>query len=131
MVGGYGVCYVFHKNCLTCLRLCDDECALTFTDRREQVYNSCAEVCRSSVTAKSELLVREKRSEVFESYSVADLRRIAAVYLVYACKREILFSVVWRTHMTLYDVAGLQSVALYLLHRNVNIVWRRKIIVVA
>ena len=124
MVCCNGVGNVLHQDCLTGLWLCDNECTLTFADRREYVYDACAQVCCSLIAAEIELLVREERSEVLECNAVAHIHRLSAIYKVDACKREILLAVVRRAYMTFNDITGLESVALYLLCRNVHIIRR-------
>lgn len=66
MVGGNGVGNVFHQDGLARLRLRNYQRALSFTNRREDVDNPCAEISCLRVTAEIEFLVREKRSQVLK-----------------------------------------------------------------
>ena len=59
VVGGDGIGNVFHQDRFTCLRLSHDECALTFTDRREEVDDANAGIRCLLVAAKIELLFWE------------------------------------------------------------------------
>ena len=70
MVSGDGIGNVFHQDGLTSLRLSDDECALTFTDRREEIDDANAGIRCRLVAAKLELLLWEERCQVFECHTV-------------------------------------------------------------
>ncbi len=41
MISSDGISYIFHKNSLTCLRLCYYQRTLSFSYWREKVYNTC------------------------------------------------------------------------------------------
>ena len=131
MVGCYGVGNVLHEDCLTCLGLCHDKRALSLAYGREEVDDACAEIGCGTVAAEVEVLVGEERCEVFECHTVAYFVGVASVDHVDACKREVFLAVVRRTHVAVYYVASLESVALHLLCRHVYIVGRREVVVVA
>ena len=107
MVGGNGVCNVFHEYGLTGFWLRYDKSTLSFTYRREEVYDACAGIGGSAVAAEIELFFREEWGKVFERHSVAHFRWVAAVNLVYRAKGEIFFVFVWRTHLAVNDISGL------------------------
>ena len=62
MIGCYCIGDILHEDGLTGLRLSHNKGTLSLTDRREQVYDSCAQVGGLAVSAKIELLVWEERS---------------------------------------------------------------------
>ena len=66
MVGGNGIGDILHQYSLTGLGLCHDECSLSFTDGREQVYDAYAGIRGGLVTAEGELLLGEERGKVLE-----------------------------------------------------------------
>ena len=113
---------VFHKDSLTSLWLCHDECALSLTNRREEVNDACAWVCGGTVASEVELLFWEERGEMFERDAVADFLRLTSINLSYCAECEIFLSVMWRTYEAVNHVACLETVFLYLLWRNVYIV---------
>ena len=122
MVGSNSVGNVLHEDCLTSLWLRHDEGTLTFSDRCEEIYDTCGEVGGLCVATEGVLLVGEEWGKMLERYAVAYLGGLFAVYLVNTRHWEVLLAVVWRAHLTLNNVAGLQSVALYLLNRNIHVV---------
>ena len=73
MIGRNGICYVFHQNRLTGLGLCDNQCALSFSNGREQVDDTCREVCRTWIAAEGELFFRKQRRKMLERNAVAYL----------------------------------------------------------
>ncbi len=110
MVGSDSVCYVLHQYGLTCLRLCHDERALTFTDRGEEVYDTCAEIGRSGVATEIKFLVREEWGEVLKWNAVSHLLRFATIDHLYACQREVFLTFLWWAHFTVDHVASLQTI---------------------
>ena len=66
MIGCYGVGDVLHEDCLTGLWLCHDECALSLTDWREEIYDSRTGICCGGITAELEFLFGEEWSEMFK-----------------------------------------------------------------
>ena len=131
MVGGYGVGYILHEDGLTSLGLRYDERTLTLTYRGEEVHYSRGYVVGGFLSTEIEFLVWEEWGEVLESYTVAYLSGVSAIYLVYACEREVLLTIVWRTHMALHHITCFQTVAFHLLHGHIHVIGRREIVVVA
>ena len=123
MVGCDSVGNVFHQDGLTCLGLCHDECALTFTDRREEVYNTCREVGSGTVATEREFLVGEKRCEMLEWDAVTHIGGLTAVDLVDTGKWEILLALFGRTDVALHYITGLQAVMFDLGTRHIDIIW--------
>ena len=66
MVCGNSVGNILHEDRLTSLWLCHDKRTLTFTDRGEEVNDTCREVRCATVACEVELLVREEWCEVLE-----------------------------------------------------------------
>ena len=131
MVGGDSICDVLHQNRLTSLRLGNDQCALTLTNRGEEIDDAGREISGLRITAKRVLLIGEERCEMLEGHAVSDGRRLAAVDFLDTCQREVFLAVVWRTHGALQHVASLQAITLDLVGRHVDIIGRRKIVVIA
>ena len=68
---------------------------------------------------------------MLERHAVAYLGGIAAVDLVDAGQGEIFLALARWTHMTKDGVASLQAITLYLVVSHIDIVGRRKVIVIA
>ena len=108
MVGCNGVGNVLHQDGLTGFGLCHDKRTLSFTDRSEQVYDTCREIVVVSFT-ELELFVGEKRSQVIKRNAVADEARVESVDFGYFHQREIFFSFLGLADGSVYYVTGLQS----------------------
>ena len=131
MIGCNGVGDVLHQDGFTRLGLRHNKCTLSFSYGREQVYDACRKVCRGRITTKIELFVGEQRRKVFERNAIANFIWHPTINHVDACQWEILLAFAWRTHPTLYYIARFQTIFLHLLCRNIHIVRRRKIVVIA
>ena len=112
MVGGDSICDVLHQNCLTSLRLSNNQCTLTFTNRGEEIDDAGREIGGLRITAKRVLLIGEERREVLEGHAVSDGRGLAAVDFLNTRQGEVFLAVVRRTHGALQHVASLQAITL-------------------
>ncbi len=130
MVFGDGVCYIFEQHGFTGLRRCHDKSALTFTDGREHVDNASRDVASCCASGEVKLFVGEERHEMLEGYAVAHELRRAAVNRLNIAEREKFLAFLWRTNRTFDNVAGFESVLLDLCLRNVDVVGRRKVVIV-
>ena len=131
MVSGDGIGDILHEDGLTRLGLCDDECTLAFTDRREQVDDAHAGIGGILVAAECEFLFREERSQVLKGDSVTNLRRQATIDGLDCRQREIFLVLVRRADGAVDDIACLQTIALDLRRRYIDIIGRGEIVVVA
>ena len=114
MILGYGIGNVFKQHCLTRLGLCHYKSALTFSDRGEQVNDTCGNIVVIS-GAKSKLLVREQRSKMFERNSISYNFGINAVDFCCFLKCEEFFAFVWNSNRTFNNISCFQTVCFYLL----------------
>lgn len=72
-----------------------------------------------------------KSGEMLEWQAVSNLRRFAPVDLVNARQREVFLAFAWRSNMTQDGIACLQSETLHLSIGDIDIIGRRKVIIVA
>src|SRR5687768_11213152 len=103
MVVSDGIRNVFQQHRLTCLRLCHDKSALSFSDWGKKVHDPGAQVFLW-MTRKLDLFVWKKRREVVEDNAVTHKRRIASVDLVDLDEREIFLTLLWRANAPFYNV---------------------------
>ena len=106
---------------LTCLRLRNDESALTLSDRCEHVHDTARHVV-VTVTKEIELLVWEKWSQEVERNPVSDELWSAAVDVLDLYKREVLVSSLRGSDFTCHSVTSLERMLLDLVLRDVNII---------
>ena len=130
MVGGNGISNILHQDSLTCLWLSHNQCTLTFTDRREEVYNTNTGVRGSLIATKGKFLFWEEWGKVLESHTVANFWRLTSVDALNGGKGKVLLILVRWTNAALYHVTRLQTILLNLLWWNINIVGRWQIVVV-
>ncbi len=120
MVGGDGVGHVLQQDRLTRLGLCDDQAALAFADRGEEVQYAGAEV--AALGGEVELFVGEERREELEGNAVARPLGVAAVDALDLHQREELVLVARRAHVAVDGVSQLEAGLLDLLLCHIDIV---------
>ena len=131
MIGCNGIGDVLHQDGFTRLGLCHDKCTLSFSYGRKQVYDARWKVCCGRITTKIELLVGEQRRKMLEGNAISYFIWCPTINHVDACQWEILLPLTWRAPPTLYHIASFQAIFLHLLRRDIYIVGRRKIVVIA
>ena len=133
MVRRDSIRYILEQNRLTGFRRSHDQTTLSLAYRREKIHeadsSSIVHLCGTTFT-KHELLVGEERGKMFEGDAVADFLRRATVNPVHLNQREILLALFRGTNGTLHNISGLESEELYLRLGDVNIIGRRKVVVV-
>ena len=115
MIGSDSICNILHEYRLTGLWLCHDECALSLSDWREEIYDSCTWIGSCRITAKFEFLFWEERCEMFKRHTVAHLRRVASVDEFDIAECEVFLTFAWWANSAIHYVACFQSVSLNLL----------------
>ena len=130
MVVGDGVGHLFEQGGLTSLGLGHDEAALPLADGGEEVDNAGGEGLLG-VAGEFEFLVGEEGGHALEGDAVAYLVGGKAVDFENLDHGEELVAFAWRTHAATDGVAGFETVLAYLLGRDVDIVGRREVVVVA
>ncbi len=127
VIFGDSVGNILKKNSLAGLGRRHDQTTLPLADRREHVDYAGREIGRRAA-CQIELFVGEKGCQVLERHTVADKVERTAVDSLNRRKREILFTLAWGTHYSLYDIPCLEAVLLDLLLSQINVVGRRHII---
>ncbi len=124
-----GVSQLFEQHRLTGLRLCHNQSALTFADRRKQVDDTHAE--RVVITrTEFELLVREQRDEVLKGHTLLGFLRCQTVDTDHFVHREELLRLRVDADRAFYGVARLQAILTHLLLAHVHIVRTTQVVVV-
>ena len=131
MVGGNRVGDVLHQNGLTRFGLGDDEGTLTLSDGRKEIDDARREIRGFRVAAERVFFFGEERCEMLEGDAVAHFRGHTAIDFLDIGQREIFLAVAWRSHGALHHVASLQSIAFHEVVGYVDVVGRRKVVVVA
>ena len=99
MVGCDRVCDRLKQHRLSRSRRSDDEAALSFSDRRQQVEHSSGKVFLSVRGFELQPLVRVQRRQIVEEDLVASLVRVFEVDGFDFDQGEVALSVFWRTHL--------------------------------
>src|SRR5690606_4442033 len=71
-----------------------------------------------------------QRSQMFKRNSISYIIWRSTIDLIDFDQREIFFTFFWRSNFTRYGVTGFQTEASNLRMRNINIVWRRYIVII-
>ena len=129
MVLSDGVSNVLEQQGLSGLGLCHNECALSLTNRGKEVYDAPREAVAVPGT-EAELLVGEKRGEMFEGDAVAHFDGATAVDSLRLDEDEELLALVGHFHPSLDDVAGLEVVAADEGCLDVDVVGRGEVVVI-
>ena len=106
MVGGDGVGNILQQHGLAGARRSDDQAALTFTDRGEQVHHPSTHVLPDGLQLKAFLGI--ERRKVVKQNLVARLFRRLEVHRFDLDQREVLLALVGGTDLTTDSVAGLE-----------------------
>ena len=106
----------------------DDEPALSFPHRRQQIDDARSEV--PVLRLEVELGDRVKRGQVFEEGLLFRHLRALEVDRLHPQQREVALAVLGRPHLPLDGVAGAQIEALDLGRRNVDVVGAGQVVVV-
>ncbi len=109
-------------------RRSDDQAALAFADRRQQIHDAGADVFAHRL--QLDPLLRIQRRQVVEEDLVARLFGRFEVDGLDLDQREILLAFMRRTHLAADGVAGLQVELADLRGRNVNVVRTGQIVVI-
>ena len=129
MVVGDGVDERLHEHRLTRLGLCDDQTALPFSDRREEIDHAVRKAV-VPLARQAELLARKERCHELELHAVADEFGIEAVDLGHLRQREIFLSLLGRADRTAHRIARFEAEELDLRRRHIDVVGRIEVIVV-
>ncbi len=124
VVGCNGIGYLLEQHRLTCLRLCHNQSALTLANRSKQIDDTHRQRVALVAFAEFELLIREERCQVLKRNTLTCLRRRDTVDAYHLFHGEVLVRITRRTNGTLHRVAGLQTVLLNLLCRNIYVIGR-------
>ena len=109
MIGCNGIGDILHQDSLTSFRLSYNQSTLSFTDRREKVYYTSRQLVAAISLAELELLIREKRSQMVEWYTVTHQCRFQSIDFGNLYQWEIFFAFLWWTDWSFYHITGLQS----------------------
>src|SRR4051812_12684200 len=100
---------------LAAFRAGDQQAALAFADRRDDVDDApCKVFFRLDVPLHLELLGRKQRGQVLEQYLVLGILGRFPVYLVYLYQREIALTVFGRPDLSFYRIACMKIESAYL-----------------
>ena len=116
------------QNGFAAFRRRNDEPAIAFADRCEQIHDAHGEFVRQYL--EFEALVGIQGRQVVEELPVADVFGTLVVDRLHFEQREEAFAFLRRSHLAADGVAGAQSEFLDLARRHVNVVRRRKVVVV-
>ena len=117
----YCICNLLKEHCLTGLWLCNNESALSFSDRGEHIHNAARKVV-VSVCCKFKFLVGEERGKEIERYPVPYIFRASSVYLVYLYKWEVFVTLPWRPYLSEQGITCFKSEKLYLGLRYIDVI---------
>ena len=128
MIRGNRVRHILQQHGFTSARRRNDQSALSFAERCQQIHDARAEI----LTHCFELdpLLRIKRRQIVEKNLVAGLFGRLEVDSFYLHQREILLALMRRPHLATDGVAGLQVKLANLRWRNVNVVRAGQIVVI-
>jgi hypothetical protein len=125
VVGDQRMRQLLHHHRLAGLGLGDEQRALAFADRRDQVDDAAGDVLFAlDVAFELELFLREQRRQVLEHDLVLALLGRQAVDPVDLDEREVAFAVLRNPHLAFDGVAGVQVEAADLAWRQVDVVGR-------
>ena len=128
VIGGDGMRNGLHQNRLTCLGAGDDQAALTFADRSDDVNQSSRYVFFAAhIAFQTQRLGREKRREIFKEHAVLELFGRKAVHRIDFDECKVAFVVFGCTDFAFDRVAGVQVEAADLRGRNIDVVGARKV----
>ncbi len=128
MIGGDGVGQVLQQHGLAGTGRSDDEAALTFAHRRQQVHDAGADVFANRF--QLDPFLRIQRRQVVEEDLVARFFGRFEVDRLDFDQREIFLALVRRTDLTADGVTSLQIELANLRWRNVNVIRAGQIVVV-
>ena len=106
MIGGDGVGDVLQQHGLAGAGRSDDQPALAFAQRSEQIHDPGADVFFGGFLLDA--LLRIKRREIVKENLVARFLRRLEVHRLDLDQGKIFFAFVWRTHLAAHRVARLQ-----------------------
>ena len=128
VVGGDGMREVLHHHRLAALRRRDEQGALAFAERRDQIDDAARDVLVGlDLALELELFLREQRRQVLEHDLVLALLGRQAVDLVDLHEGEVALAVLRHPHFAFDGVAGVQVEAADLARAQVDVVGRRHV----
>src|SRR5687768_8127786 len=127
MVLGDRVCDRLEKHRLTGSRRSDDQCTLSFTDRRDEIDDTGGDIVRPDLHL--ELLVRIERSQVVEENFLARLLGSLEVDRLDLDESEVSLAFFRRTNLTGNGVSRAKVEFTDLRRTNVDVVRSRKVVV--
>ena len=128
MIGGDGVRQVLQQHRLAGTRRSDDQAALAFAHRRQQVHDAGADVFAHRL--QLDPLLRIQRRQVVEEDLVARFFGRLEVDGFDLDQREVFFAFMRRTDLAADGVAGLQVELADLRGRDVNVIRAGQVVVV-
>src|SRR5690348_11954734 len=106
----------------------DDQSALSFADRREQVHNARADVLAHRLLLDA--LLRIQRRQVVEEDFVAGFVGRLKVNGLDLYQGEVFLAFMWRTNLAAYRVTGFEVELANLRRRNVDVIRTWQVVVV-
>jgi hypothetical protein len=129
VVGGDGVGDVLQHHRLAGARRRDDQRALAFAERRDQVDDPSRQILAARILEfELELLFRIERGQVVEIDALAHPLRIVEIDAGDLEQREITLAVARRADLALDGVAGAQPEAPHLARADIDVVGSRQVI---
>src|SRR3954466_304360 len=128
MIRGDGIGDVLQQHRFAGTRRSNDQSALTFSHRGQQVHDAGADVLFRALLLDA--LLRIKRRQIVEKDLVARFIGRFKVDRLDLYQREIFFAFVRRADVAADRVAGLEVELADLRWRDVNVVWAGKIVVI-
>ena len=123
MVVGNGIGNRLQQHCLTRLRLCHDERALTLANGGKEVNNT-VRFRVVAIAREVELLAWEEWREIFELLTVADNIWFETIDALYVNKREILLTLLRWADRATHRIARLKAEEFDLRGRHIDIIRR-------
>ena len=123
------VSQLLEQHRLTGFRLCYNQSALTFADRREQVYHTNAQRVVMTGT-EFEFLVREEWSKVLEGDTVLCQFRCQPVDADYLVHREEFLRLRVHANRAFHSVSRFQAVLAHLVFAHIDIVRTGQVVIV-
>ena len=115
---------MLHHHSFAAFRGCDQECALPFAYRRDDVNHPTRDVlvCFDVLPLQPHLHLWEQRCEVFKHHLVLVVLRAAAIDPVQLVERKVALAVFWRSNLPFDHVAGVQVETAHLAGADVDVV---------
>ena len=128
MIAGNGMCDILKHNGLTGAGRRHNQAALSFSLRRNQVYNTGRIIFFAANNVKIKFFGRIKRGQIIKIDTQLGFFRIFKVDFIHFNQSKIPFVVFWSPDFSFHRITGAQTKLFNLCRRNVNVIRAGKVI---